>query len=138
MTYRQVVDGLEARYATLSAIKVRLDYEPTSIQNSPLIYTVLDSFSRKYAGTVVEMRYRVRSRLVIRWQNPEEAEATLVSLVNAIPLAIDGNWRLSGAARGASVQTGDAGWVTIGQIHYRTLDFYIEVLEVGALESGSV
>jgi hypothetical protein len=138
MSYSEVVAGLKARYATLSAIKVRLDGEPTAVQDSPLIYTVLDSFKRAYKGTVVEMRYRLMSRLCIRWQYPEQSEATLISLVNAIPLAIDADWRLSGAARGASVQTGDAGWVSIGGIEYRTLDFYIEVLEVGALESGAV
>ncbi len=131
MSYEQVVDGLHARYATISAVKVVLDYEPTAVQNSPLIYTVLDSFTREHAGTMVYMRYRVLSRLCIRWQSPEHAEQTLISLVNAIPQAIDADRRLGGVVRDATVQAGDGGWVTIGGSEYRSLDFYVEVQEVG-------
>lgn len=131
MSFETVMAGLNERYATVSGIKVRLDYEPSSVQNSPLIYSILDTMSREYPGTVVQVTYRIRSRLCIRWQNPEQAEATLIALVNAIPVAIDQDRRLGGVVRNARVQTGDAGWVTIGQIDYRTVDFWVEVLEIG-------
>lgn len=131
MSYSEIVAGLAVRYGTISGLKVILNYEPTSVQDSPLIYTVLDSFTREHTGTVVQMRYRIRSRLCIRWQNPEYAEGTLITLTNAIPQAIDADRRLGGVVRSAGVQAGDAGWVSIGGVEYRSLDFWVDVLEIG-------
>ncbi len=73
--------------------------------------------------------------MCIRWQSPEHAEAELIPLVNSIPQAIDADRRLGGIVRTASVQAGDAGWVTIGSLDYRTLDFFIDVLEIGPAAS---
>jgi hypothetical protein len=140
MSYQDIVDGLHIRFATVTALKVILDYEPTAAQDSPLLYSLLDGFTREYddIGESVEVTYRTLHRLCIRWQDNEECEQTLIALANDIPIAVDGDPRLGLLLKGdgARIIQGDAGWVNIGGTEYRSLDFYSECTEFNA--TGSI
>jgi hypothetical protein len=129
---------MHERLATVTGIKVCLDYEPTEIQQPPIIYSLLDAFERSQAGQVTVMRYRILHRLVIAWVHNERAEQQLASFVNAIPAAIDADPQLGGriASGLARIADGQAVWVKIGGTTFRCLDCYSDVLTKGAYRSG--
>jgi hypothetical protein len=140
MSYQDIVDGLHERFQLIDALVVILDYEPTAAQDGPLLYSLLDGFTRVYddIGESVEVTYRTLHRLCIMWQDNEEAEKTLIALANAIPIAVDGDPRLGLLLKGDGVRIvqGEAGWVNIGGTEYRSLDFYSECTEFNA--TGSI
>ena len=131
MSYAAIVAGLQTRLGTVTDLKVRLDYEPTSIQDLPATYLLLDSYTRSQAGQLTVMKYRVLIRTLIRWQENKQAEVELMAFVNSIPEAIEQDAQLGGAiVSGLSTPTdGKAGWVNIGGTQYRALDHFIEVIE---------
>jgi hypothetical protein len=127
--YEEITLGLHERFATVPELRVILDYEPTSAQDSPLIFSMLDGFEADTVGTVTTTVWRTAHTLCIRWQNPEEAERLLRRLAVAIPRAIRQQPRLQGHVRGvADIVMGDAGFTTIGDAEYRSLEFTSEVL----------
>jgi len=134
MSYQNIVQGLHERFATLSALKVVLDYEPTSIQDSPLLYSILDGFTRQVQGTHVRTTYRTLHRLCIRWQDPAIAEEMVEQLVDAIPEVLEADPRLGARVRpgDAQIVRGEAGWARIGETTVRIIDFYSEVIELSA------
>ena len=130
--------GLEERLKTIEGLTNILLGEPTSIHDTPAIYTVLASVVRSQEGQVTAMRYSFIHRLVIRWQDNPQAEMQLLTLLNAIPASIDKSPTLGGRiTQGlARVTTGDAGYVPIGDTLYRICDFTSDVLEKSAVRSG--
>lgn len=135
-----IMAGLVERFQTVSGLIV-LDYEPTTIE-PPTLYTLLDGFERSQQGQLTVMRYRFMSRLCIRWQDNEYAERELLPFVNAIPAAVDADPQLggrisSGLARVVSA-AGDAQrpLVRIGNVDYRAVDFFSDVLHKFPYRSG--
>lgn len=139
MSYATVKAGLYERLATVEGLKVHLKYEPTSVQDAPALYSILDSFERFQAGQVVGMRYTTLHRLWIRWQDNEQAEEEMDSYVNAIPAAIEADPMLGAriaSGEGAKIARGDAEWREIGGTLYRVMNFYSETTEKAAYQSG--
>jgi hypothetical protein len=137
-TYAEVVAGMHERLATVTGIKACLTYEPTEVQQPPIIYSLLDTFERRQETQLTVMRYRILHRLVIATASVAKAEEQLAAYVNVIPAAIDadpqlGGRILSGLARIADAQ---AVWVKLGSQVYRCLDCYSDVLTKGAWKSG--
>lgn len=133
MSYADILDGLHARMATVSGLTV-VKGEPSSIQMSPLLYSVLENTQRTVQGTTVRVTYQTLHRICVRWVDRETAEEELAALVNSVPMAVDASPHLGRETRGqATMRGGNAGWVTIGGIEYRCCDFHSEVLEVGPL-----
>lgn len=133
MSYADVVEGLHERFVTVSALKAILDYEPNSIQTSPLLYSILDGFERRVDGTVTVTRWRTMHRLILPVQKPEQTEEDLAALVMSIVEAVESSPKLGGRLRpgDAQVVSGDAGFLEIGEGNwYRRLDFYSEVVEM--------
>jgi hypothetical protein len=123
-----VIEGLHERYATVDGIVLFLDYEPRAVQNTPLIYSLLDNLRRAPAGNMVQETYRIRSTVCLPWGDPEAAEASVQAFTDAIPAAVDAAPRLGGRAKDAIIQEADAGWRTINQVEFRVVDFYAVVL----------
>jgi hypothetical protein len=137
-TYTDVVDGMHERLLTVPGIVACLDYEPLAVDQPPIVYSLLDAFERSQAGQVTTMRYRILHRLVIAWQDNEQAERQLATFVNAIPAAVDTDAQLggripSGLARIADAQ---AAWVKLGDTTYRCLDCYSQVVVKAPYKSG--
>lgn len=131
MSYSDVLAGLHTRLDTVSGLTVVMG-EPASVQTSPLLYSALENVTREVQGTTVRVTYRTLHRLCIRWGEREQAEAELAALVNAIPMTIDASPRLGGQTRGQATMTaGEAGYVTLGGVVFRSMDFYSSVMEVG-------
>jgi hypothetical protein len=138
VSYDAIVAGLGVRYATISGIKAILDYEPKTVSNPPIIYTLLDTVTRSQAGQVTVMDYRILSRLCIRWQDNEYAERELRPYVNALPASIDADPKLGGAIPSgmAAVTDIQAVFVTINGVLLRCLDMYVRVVEKAPYGSG--
>lgn len=135
MTYLTCLEGLEERLATVVGLKVRLRGEPTSIHACPLIYSEFDSFDEEDTdnSALKSIRWRTRHRLVIRLQDHHAAEDELIDFLERIPDAVAADPKLGGRLHHtgyAGITTGDAGYVTIDGLDYRTCDLYSEVLEV--------
>ena len=132
MSYELVTEGLHACFATVTAVKVLLDHEPTAVHATPLIYSLQAGFERSVDGTVTRTVYRTRHRLLIAWQDSESAEEMLRALTDAIPQAVEADPKLGGKVRpgDAQIVSGDPGWVTVGGAEYRALDFISEVVEL--------
>jgi hypothetical protein len=128
MSYQDIATALNARLAAIPGIVSVLDYEPTSAQASPLIYSLLDTVTRTVQGTTVRITYRTLHRLCIIWQDSEWAEEQLRSFIEAIPEALEARPRI-GKADG-QIALGDAGWAEVGNVMVRVLDFYSEVVEI--------
>jgi hypothetical protein len=132
VSYANAVEGLNAAIATVTDVKAVLDHEPTSVQTSPLVYSILDGVDRQVTGLTVRVTYRTLHRLCIRWQDSEASEAVVQALVDAIPEAVEADPKLGGRLRpgDAQISRGDAGWAQIGNTTCRIIDFYSEVVEI--------
>lgn len=131
MSYAGVIEGLHERFATVPGIAAILDYEPSSVQVSPLLYSVLDRVELGRMGQVRTYRYYILHRLLIRWQDGSAAERELIPFVNAIPAAVSADPHLGGRLGNgiAEIESIDALWTKIAGVEYRTLDFMSNVLE---------
>lgn len=135
MSYSEILEGLEERFATVAGIKAILRYEPRSFQTFPLLYSLLDSVSIETDGGVRVYHYRILHRLVLPWQDNEKCELDLIAFVNSIPAAVDADPQLGGRLTNgwAEISDIDADWIQTGAgpgaITYRALDFYSDVTE---------
>jgi hypothetical protein len=129
--------GLEERFRTLGLRSVVLG-EPSGDLDLPGIYTAYDGFERSKAGQITAMHHRFVHRLLIRWQDNAAAEMELITLLHAIPAAVDADPQLGGRVPMglASISAGDAGFVTIGGVKYRVVDYTAQVVEKAPFQSG--
>lgn len=135
--YSQCVAGLKTTVAAAHSGLTVLDYEPTSIQQTPAIYFLLDTFKRVEAGQVVTMTYRIRARLCIPWVDNQAAERQIEPYVNSIPACILASPRLGFLTAGyAWVDEGESGFRDIAGTTMRCVDFFVNVLEKGTADTG--
>lgn len=136
MTALTVWLGLEERLKTVQGLTNIMLGEPTSIHETPALATVLARFERPMEGhppsdNLTAMIYFFTHRLYIQWVDNPQAQAELLSFVNAIPYAISEDAKLAlRLGQGmATIETGDAGFVDVGTTRYLILDFHSRVLE---------
>jgi len=131
MSYSTVLAGLHERFATVTSIQAILDYVPTSIQDTPTLYSLLDNVTISRSGQVKATKYRILHRLVVRWQDNEGAELEIIPYVDSIPAAVDADNHLGGRLTSgyAVIDEIEAVWVEISNVTYRALDFYSTVVE---------
>lgn len=124
--------------AGVTGVAQVLGYEPSSIQQTPMIYVLLDRFDRTVAGQMTSMKYRLVCRVVVPWQDNEQAEIQLDPFVNRVAAAIDANPSLSGTITGGVTKTveGEAVFVTVGGTLYRALDVFVELPDKGPYRGG--
>lgn len=129
MSYETIVAGLTTCFETIEGLTV-LDYEPTSIE-PPTLYTLFDSFQKERQGQIKSTRWRSLHRVCVHWQDNEQAEQQIRPYLASVPAAIDADPHLGEALHLglASITEGIGGWVSIGGVIYRCIDFYSSVLE---------
>jgi len=140
MSYTAVVAGLVERFVTVSGLDANkvLDYEPTSIQDTPTLYMILDEATRTQNGQVTAFTYRVRARLCIKWQDNQYAEQELAAYINSIPAAIDADPQLGHRITAGMAQVVEliGEYISIGGVLYRVMNYFIEVKDKGGWQSG--
>lgn len=132
MSLADVLDGMDAIFQSVEGVALTLQSEPQSLADTPAIYSLVDRVTRLQDGAMVRVTYRILHRLCLLWQDPEASEAELIGLIDAIPLAVDANPTLSGVLDddAAFIVSADTGWVKIGAVEYRTVDFVSECMQV--------
>lgn len=107
-----------------------LMYEPSSVSQTPLMYSILDAADMERHGQLDKWRYRTLHRLVLSMQDQEQSEKLLRQYVRSIPRSIK-MYRTLGTSGGrdAIIDEIDAGWVEIDSVEFRRVDFYSTVLE---------
>lgn len=130
VSYQDIVEGLQDRFETVTDLETVLAYVPTSIGSTPMMYLLLDSATTERSGQVLAVRYRVLARLVVLWQDNEQAELEVMPLVDAIIGAVEADPHLGGALNSgyARINEVDAGWDELGGVTYRVVDFFADVL----------
>jgi len=131
MSYTTVLAGLHERLATVPGLNALLDYAPTSVHEPPMLYSMLDSVRVARSGQLRATTYRIRHRVVLRWQDNEQAEVEACPFVNAVPLAVEADPHLGGrlVSGYAEISECESGFAEIGEVTYRVLDFYATVVE---------
>lgn len=135
--YAECVVGLRETIGAAHGELKMLDYEPTSIQQPPAMYFLLDSFERVQAGQVVTMTYHIKCCLCIRWQDNERAEREIEPYVNSIPASVSATPYLGFLQAGyASMSGAKSGFKDIAGTTMRIVEFMADVLEKGTIGSG--
>lgn len=136
--YRDVIEGLHERFQSVIAIPTVLRYEPRTVQTTPLLYSLLDSFERTQQGQITVMRYRVLHRLVVAWQDNEQAEEAVIDLINAVCHAVDQDPQLGGRIPSgmARIVDGKSGFWQFAGAMYRVVDVYSDTLTKAPVRSG--
>lgn len=133
MGYADIVDGLHIRFRTVDGLERAplLMYEPTSIQQTPTLYTLLDRVDRSTSGQVQASLYRILNRIVFQWVDNEKAEEELMPYVDSVPLAVEADPQLGGIISSGFAKMPEvvAVFVSIGGTLYRALDCYAEVTD---------
>jgi hypothetical protein len=130
MSYQRISTGLHNLLAAVSGVKIVVETEPTSIPDTPLIYSVLESESPAGDDVVIVTTWRTKHSLVLPWQDVTEAEDTARDWLDAISAAFLANRTLSGYCRHCDMVDGDLEWQTINGIEFRVVNFYSEALDV--------
>lgn len=147
VSYQDVVEGLHERFLTIPDFPAYngagdlinlLKYEPGVIHHTPTIYTLLDGFERNASGQLTAMHYRILHRLVIQWQDNEQAELELMPFVHSVPAAVDVDQTLGGRITMglARITSAQSGFIIISQTKYRCLDFFSTVPTKAPFQSG--
>jgi hypothetical protein len=143
MSALTVYQGLESVFRGVDSLRTIMLGEPTGDLDLPGLYTAFESFDRPLEGrppgdNVTGMTYRFVHRLMIQWVDFQQAEMQLLTFINKIPFAVASDPQLGGRITSgvAKIVAGDAGFVTIGGVKYRVVDFRSETLEKGARSSG--
>jgi hypothetical protein len=131
MSYATILAGLHVRFATVAGINAILDYAPAAFEDPPLLYSLLDHVDIARSGQIRAVHYRIQHRMVFHWQDFEQAELEIIPFVDAIPLAVEADPHLGGVLVSgyAEINECDAGWINVGGVEYRILDFYSSIVE---------
>jgi len=128
MSYEDVVGGLQTQLtAELTDLVSVLAYEPTGINDVPMMYLLFDGADVSHASQVVTVLVEITARLIVRWQDNEEAEEEIFPYIDDVIDAVRADPYLGGHAMGAWVTRIEGAWVTIGQVVYRAIDFTVRV-----------
>lgn len=131
-----VYQGLEERFRTVDGLRTVMLGSPSGDLDLPGLYTAYQSFGRPLrnappASNITGMQHVYATRLVIRWQDFQQAEMQLLTLLDAIPDSIDEDPRLGSRVGAGYAWCSDAitGFAEIGGVTYRVVDYTIHVLE---------
>jgi hypothetical protein len=125
--YGLLLEGLHDCFLTLSAFDrgQLLKHSPSSVQTSPLLYSMLQNYEKHFEGNLVVETFTTLHRVCIAWQDHQTAEDWVIKLVTEIPDSVERDDRLSGKIRGgrAIVNFGRSGFARIAEMEFRVLDF---------------
>ena len=125
--------GLVRTLAGVSGIGPVLGHPPRAIPANLTLYLERDGFEVVSQGQVRAIRWFFIGTLVVYWQDPEQGEADIDLLTEAILTAIrDDPWLDGTLTAGlATISRGDDDWIELptNRVLYRVTDFRIEVLD---------
>lgn len=136
MSALTVWQGLEERWRTIDGLRSIILGSPTGDLDLPGLYTAYSQFARPLrnappASNLTGMNHTFVARLVIRFVEYEQSEMQLITLLDAIPDAIDRDPRLGSRLNNgmAYCSAGITGFAAIGDVEYRIVDYTIIAIE---------
>ena len=131
MSYSNILSGLKTRMLTLTGLKSVLLYEPASIDDTPMAYMYLDNAEIEQGGQVVTALYAITVRIIVRWQDNEEAEAQIAPYADSVVDAIRADPSLGSRANSARVTAIEGGFLdTASGVRFRVMDFTVRVKDL--------
>jgi hypothetical protein len=126
-----ILDSISAVYRQAHGLTAAITYEPRAVQAPPLVYSLLDSFTRTETAAQSETRYRILSRVVIQWRDTETAEQALMEYADTLPALIAADPQLGGLISRGRAHVTDAitGFLLIDGTECRVLDLFVEVMD---------
>ena len=131
-----VWQGLEERLHTVEGLRNVLLGEPSTVHDWPAVYGAYERFTHALKNSppargLIAFDHVFVLRLCIQWVDNPQAEMQLLTLLTAIPLAIDADPKLGGRVGGgmAHIDEGAAGFAEIGGAKCRVVDYTCQVLE---------
>jgi hypothetical protein len=136
MSALTVAQGLQSVLREIAGLRSVILGEPTGSMELPALYLVYQEFDRPLrnsppARNLTGMSHTFAARLCIQWVNNSNAEMQLLTLLDAIPDAIDRDPTLGGrVSKGVAwIDAGVSGFATIGGVVYRVVEYRVHALE---------
>jgi hypothetical protein len=131
MSYANILSGLQTRLETLAGLTNVLLYEPASIDDTPMAYLFLDNAEIEQGGQVVTALYAITVRVIVRWQENDQAEAQIAPYADSVVDAIRADPSLGSQANSARVTAIEGGFLDTGNgIRFRVMDFTVRVKDL--------
>ena len=135
--YAEILQRYNLAFATVTPeITKILDYQPTTLQAYPTMFSRLQGFTEHIAVRRVARRYRIAHLLCFVFQDNEEAERQMEQYIDAVPNAVNlyqlrgGIVSSQGETGGmAEIVSGDAMMIPVGGVAYLGIVFISETLE---------
>lgn len=124
MNYAEITVAVAAKIAAMGGMDGGcLRYEPQSVDTTPMAYLLFDSRDHNFVrqARTFESSYQMLLRVVIQWQENEQAELELMPWVDSVPEALESDLAL--VREGVRVAGCTGGFVTINGVLFRVLDF---------------
>ena len=132
-TAQSIIVAINARLSALEGVTV-LGYEPTAVVQ-PTMYTLVMGVGYEASGGAVAVRYRIRTRLCLGWQNSATAEQDALTWLGTVPAAVGGGVLAETGGAWFTLTGAELGFATIGGVKVRTIDF-VGVVDIGAVRDG--
>jgi hypothetical protein len=140
--YLKLRAALHQQLKQVAGIQKIFDHEPTAIQVSPALYSLLDRVEVGVQSQVEARRYFVIHRLCVKWQDNARAEEELSGLIDPILNALNtaAHTRLSGLIESGMVTTiqVETGYLPFAGTVYRIADTLCSVLVKGPYHRSAV
>ena len=131
MSYRLIVEAIGKIDKEIEGVKHVYDYEP-STPETPCIYNILGAIpSMNQLPSNEEIVYDINKRIVLRYSEAETAEQDLTKIVDAVIETYRSKVKLDGVLSNGSARLigGRAGYIRVGVIAYRMVEFTLRVTE---------
>ncbi len=131
MSYAEVLTGLRECLATVPGIVAVLDHTPTSVQATPILFSVPDTCEVHRSGQTVTKEYRTNHYLVFRWQNPMQAAHEMLPFLDSVPAAVEADPHLGGHLPNgyAEIAEWEVMWLEIANVAYLAVRFQSIAIE---------
>ena len=126
-----LLEGIHERFLTVDPFTAKrlIAGEPTSIQEPPIIYSMLADTKIEEIGNMVAWHIRFMCRACVLLQDRIVSEATIRRLAVELPVSIMLDDRLDNriSSGRALADKGIAGFVRINETNFRMVDVYVTV-----------
>jgi hypothetical protein len=88
MSVVDIRDALVSVFSGVAGIKNVLTYEPTAVHRTPMMYVLWINTRYEMAGQVLPTTYTFLCRLLVAWQDNEQATELALPFVDSVPTAL--------------------------------------------------